>query len=176
VAFLPRSQVDVRPVRDVGPLMQSPQPVPHPEDGQAPRQHRRVAPLRAGRTRSPSSARSWSAASGRPDPRRRGQEHHRIRRLRRPRRHRRPPACHRHGVEARQPPVRDPQHRRDRAGADHPDQPGNLPHLARHEAAGIRSLGRHRGQIPDRRTASAAGSPTSPITAPSWSWSRGSRG
>jgi small subunit ribosomal protein S1 len=26
VAFLPRSQVDVRPVRDVGPLMQSPQP------------------------------------------------------------------------------------------------------------------------------------------------------
>jgi small subunit ribosomal protein S1 len=26
VAFLPRSQVDVRPVRDVGPLMQTPQP------------------------------------------------------------------------------------------------------------------------------------------------------
>ncbi len=26
MAFLPRSQVDIRPIRDVGPLMNSPQP------------------------------------------------------------------------------------------------------------------------------------------------------
>ena len=44
VAFLPRSQVDIRPVRDVTPLMGVAQAVPDPQDGPPPRQHRRVAP------------------------------------------------------------------------------------------------------------------------------------
>jgi small subunit ribosomal protein S1 len=48
VAFLPRSQVDIRPIRDVGPLMNA-AAVPDPEDGSPPRQHRRVAPRRARR-------------------------------------------------------------------------------------------------------------------------------
>jgi len=49
VAFLPRSQVDIRPIRDVSPLMNQPQAVPDPEDGPPPRQHRGVAPHGAGR-------------------------------------------------------------------------------------------------------------------------------
>ena len=44
VAFLPGSQVDIRPVRDVGPLMDIAAAVPDPEDGPPPRQYRRVAP------------------------------------------------------------------------------------------------------------------------------------
>ena len=44
VAFLPRSQVDIRPVRDVGPLMNVPAAVPDPQDGPATRQHRRLPP------------------------------------------------------------------------------------------------------------------------------------
>jgi small subunit ribosomal protein S1 len=53
VAFLPGSQVDVRPVRDVGPLMGQDQQFAIPQDGPAPRQHRRVAPRRHGRDRAP---------------------------------------------------------------------------------------------------------------------------
>src|SRR6266571_1245163 len=81
VAFLPRSQVDIRPIRGVTPL-------------RAGRDPRRAAP------------------GTRPEPRRgaghrrRGQEHHRLRRVRRPRRHRRPPACYRHCLAARQSSLR----------------------------------------------------------------------
>ena len=35
VAFLPGSQVDIRPVRDITPLMGTPQPIPDPENGPA---------------------------------------------------------------------------------------------------------------------------------------------
>ena len=44
MAFLPGSQVDIRPVRDVQPLMDIPPAVPDFEDGPQARQHRRVAP------------------------------------------------------------------------------------------------------------------------------------
>ena len=44
VAFLPRSQVDIRPIRDVTPLDEQSAAIPDPEDGSPPRQHRRVAP------------------------------------------------------------------------------------------------------------------------------------
>jgi predicted RNA-binding protein with RPS1 domain len=37
----------------------------------------------------------------------------------------------------RQPSVRNPEHRPDGQGSDHPHQPGNPPHLARHEAARV---------------------------------------
>ena len=56
VAFLPGSQVDVRPVRDIGPLMHSAAAVQDPEDGPPPRQHRRLAPRRSWKRRAPSSA------------------------------------------------------------------------------------------------------------------------
>ena len=60
-------------------------------------------------------------------------------------------------------------------GQDHQDQPRDAPHLARHEAAARRSVAGHRGQVPGRRQASRAASPTSPTTARSSSWSRASR-
>jgi small subunit ribosomal protein S1 len=55
---------------------------------------------------------------------------------------------------ARQPSVRDPVDRPDRQGPDHPHQPGHPPHLAGHEAAGKRSVGWHRK--PSTRSASAS--------------------
>ena len=76
--------------------------VPDPEDGSPPRQHRGLAPHRAGRD--PRRAAPGAGAEPRRGPghRRRGQEHHRLRRLRRSRRHRRPAARHRHRLAARQ--------------------------------------------------------------------------
>ena len=49
VAFLPRSQVDIRPIRDVTPLMHNPQPFQILKMDKSPRQHRRVAPHRSRR-------------------------------------------------------------------------------------------------------------------------------
>ncbi len=48
-AFLPGSQVDIRPVRDVGPLMNIVQPFAILKMDRAARQHRRLAPRRARR-------------------------------------------------------------------------------------------------------------------------------
>ena len=146
-----------------------------PEDGSPPRQHRRVAPHRArGEPR-----RAALRARGQPrrgsGHRRRRQEHHRVRRLRRSRRHRRPAARHRHGLAPRQPPDRGRQYRPDGEGEDHQDQPRDAPHLARHQAAPRRSVGGHRRRAIRSTPSSRVASPTSPITAPSWSWSRGSR-
>ena len=66
--------------------------LPDPEDGSPPRQHRRVAPLGAGRDARREAQRDRRPAGRGPGDRRRGQEHHRLRRLHRSRRHRRP-AC-----------------------------------------------------------------------------------
>ena len=56
VAFLPGTQVDIRPVRDVGPADGHAAAVPDPEDGPRPRQHRGVAAAPCLRRRGPSSA------------------------------------------------------------------------------------------------------------------------
>ena len=175
VAFLPRSQVDIRPIRDVTPLMNVNAAVPDPQDGSPPRQHRRVPPHRAGRDprrAAPGAGAEPRRGSGH---RRRGQEHHRLRRVRGPRRHRRPAARHRHRLAARQSPDRGAQHRPAGEGQDHQDQPRDPPHLARHEAAARRSVAGHRGQVPGRHASSRAASPTSPTTARSWNWSRASK-
>jgi small subunit ribosomal protein S1 len=50
VAFLPGSQVDIRPVRDISPLLDRRNPS-NSQDGPLARQHRRVAPCRAGKSR-----------------------------------------------------------------------------------------------------------------------------
>ncbi len=63
VAFLPRSQVDIRPIRDVTPLMHN-RSLRNPQDGQAPRQHRCLAPHGSRRV-----ARR-TAFGNRPEPRR----------------------------------------------------------------------------------------------------------
>ncbi len=102
VAFLPGSQVDVRPVRDIGPLMHSPQPF------KILKMDRRRGNIVVSRreilevTRAEQRTEIVAQARRRPGHRRRGQEHHRLRRLHRPRRHRRPAARHRHGLAPRQ--------------------------------------------------------------------------
>ena len=125
--------------------------VPDPQDGPLARQHRGVAPRRARGEPRRAAHRAGRQPEGRPDPGRRGQEHHRLRRLRRSRRRRRPAARHRHRLAAHQPSVRGAAHRPDREGAGDPLQPGDPAHLARHEAARGRSVGGRRGQVSGRR-------------------------
>ena len=151
VAFLPGSQVDVRPVRDIGPLMHQPAALQDPQDGSPPRQHRRLAPRDPGSDARRAALRDRRQAGRGPGDRRPRQEHHRLRRLHRPRRHRRPAARHRHGLAPRQSPERDRQRRRHRQGADRAHQPRDAAHQPRHEAAAGRSVGRHRGQVSGRR-------------------------
>ena len=63
VAFLPGSQVDIRPVRDVSPLDGHPATLPDPQDGSRPRQHRCLAPLPSLRKPAPNSVRNWLQTS-----------------------------------------------------------------------------------------------------------------
>ena len=58
VAFLPGSQVDIRPVRDVGAADGHPAALPDPQDGPRPRQHRRVAAAPCWKRPAPNSAAS----------------------------------------------------------------------------------------------------------------------
>ena len=74
VAFLPGSQVDVRPVRDVGPLMGSPQPF------QILKMDRSRGNIVVSRRAVLEETRAEPA--GEPDRRRCRQEHHRLRRIR----------------------------------------------------------------------------------------------
>ncbi len=77
--------------------------VPDPEDGPLARQHRRLAPRRARREPRRGALRAGRQPQGRPDSAGRGQEHHRLRRLRRSGRRRRPAARHRHRLAPHQP-------------------------------------------------------------------------
>ena len=73
-------------------------------------------------------------------------EHRRVRRVRRPRRHRRPDPHLRALVVARQPPERDPEHRRHRAGqgARHrPRPPAHLPGPQADPGGPVAARGRH---------------------------------
>ncbi len=106
VAFLPGSQVDVRPMRDVGPLMNQPQPF------QILKMDRRrgniVVSRRAVLEERRAEERTSLVASlaGKAGGRRRGQEHHRLRRLRGSGRRGRPAARHRHRLAPRLAPDR----------------------------------------------------------------------
>jgi hypothetical protein len=80
--------------------------VPDPQDGSPSRQHRRLAPRRPRGDPRRAARRAGREPQGRSGPRRRGQEHHRLRRVRRSRRRRRPAARHRHLLAPHQPPDR----------------------------------------------------------------------
>ena len=101
VAFLPGSQVDVRPMRDVGPLMNQPQLFQilkmDRRRGNIVVSRRAVLEERRAEERTSLVASPAGKAGGR----RRGQEHHRLRRLRGSGRRRRPAACHRHRLAPR---------------------------------------------------------------------------
>ena len=63
----------------------------------------------------------------------------------------------------------------DRPRPDRPHQSRDPAHQPRHEAARDRPVGGRGRQISGRRRVHAAASPTSPNMAPSWSWKRASR-
>jgi small subunit ribosomal protein S1 len=175
VAFLPRSQVDIRPIRDVAPLMNNSQPF------QILKMDRRRGNIVVSRRTVLEETRAEQRQELVPEPRRgsghrrRGQEHHRLRCVRRPRRHRRPAARHRHRL----------------ARVNHPTEVLTIGQTVKvkiikinHETHRI-SLGMKQllddpwqgieAKYPLGRRASPAASPTSPTTARSSSWSRASK-
>ena len=77
--------------------------VPDPQDGPAPRQHRGIAPGGARGVAGRAAQRAAVDPEGGPGPQGRGQEHHRLWRLRRSRRAGRPAARHRHLLAPGQP-------------------------------------------------------------------------
>ncbi len=111
-AFLPGSQVDIRPVRNLDKYIGEGVRVQGHQVQQEARQHRPLAP-RAPRegARGAEEGDPQEPEGGR-GPQGRGQEPHRLRRLHRPRRHRRPAPHHRHVLGPHRPPVGDVQRRR----------------------------------------------------------------
>ena len=100
-AFLPGSQIDVRPVRNLDALHGPGAAHARHQGQQEARQHRALAqgPPRGGERREEEDdARHAGRGQGAA---RHGQEPHRLRRVHRPRRHRRPAAHHRHVVGPR---------------------------------------------------------------------------
>ena len=175
VAFLPRSQVDIRPVRDVAPLMNVPQPFQILkmdrrrgnivvsrrtvlEESRAEQRHEIVANLAEGQVIDGTVKNITDYGAfvdlGGID----GLLHVTNIAWRRVN----------HPTEV----LNIGQHGQ---GADHQDQPRDAPHLAGHEAASGRPVVEHRGALSGRSEAAKAASPTSPTTARSSSWSRASR-
>ena len=117
-AFLPGSQIDVRPVRNLDALQRPGAAHARHQGQQEARQHRALAqgPPRGGERREEEDhARHAGRGQGAA---RHGEEPHRLRRVHRPRRHRRPAAHHRHVVGPRDASVgsrarrrRDRRHR-----------------------------------------------------------------
>ena len=142
VAFLPGSQVDIRPVRDVQPLMDVPQPF------QILKMDRRRGNIVVSRRAILEETRAEQRSGLIQIPPRGsgdrgcGQEHHRLWRVRGPWRHRRPPSRHRHQLQAGQSPLGNPEHRRRGQGADHSNQSRNPADQPWNEAARKRSVGR----------------------------------
>ena len=146
-AFLPGSQVDLRPVRNLdgaeGPGDRS----PHHQAEQEARQHRGLAQAAAGRRAVGEARQDARAAARRRHPHRHGEEPDRLRRLRRPRRHRRPAAHHRH--------VLGTPHASARPGAGRRSDPGEGAEVRQRQAARVaglqaahaRSVARRRGAL-----------------------------
>ena len=164
-AFLPGSLVDIRPVKDTTPFEGKTMEFKVIKLDR--KRNNVVVSRRAVLEASQGEERAEAAA----DPvRRRGreghrQEHHRLRRVRRPGRHRRPAAHHRPRLAPRQASVRSAQRRRRSHGQDTQVRPGEEPRVARHEAAGRRPVGRPVAPLSDQARACSARSPTSPTTA-----------
>ena len=85
------------------------------------------------------------------------QEHRRLRRVHRPRRHRRPAAHHRHVLGPDQPPQRDAQDRPGGRGQGPVDRQGQGEDRAGPEAEGRQPVGEHRDQVPGRLGARGRG-------------------
>ena len=141
-AFLPGSLVDIRPVKDTSPFENK------ALDFKVIKLDRKrnnvVVSRRAVLEESQGEVREKLLVDAVGRRRRQGhrQEHHRLRRVRRPGRHRRPAAHHRSRVASRQASVGSAGGRRRSHGQGPQVRPGKEPRLARHEAAGRRPVGR----------------------------------
>jgi len=145
-AFLPGSLVDLRPVKDTTPY-----------EGKT--LEFKVIKLDRKRNNVVLSRRQVLEASmgeERQKPARRcggqgrGQEHHRLRRVRGPGRHRRPAAHHRHGLAPCASPVRSPASGSGSRSQGPQVRPGKEPRLAGRQAAGRRSVGGPGSPLPAR--------------------------
>ena len=155
-AFLPGSQVDVRPVRNLdalkgqelrmrvikvnkkrGNIVLSRKAVLEEENAE--RKTQTLETLEEGKVLT-----------------RHGQEHHRVRRLRGPRRDRRAAPHHRHVLGPHQPPERGAERRRRAARRRAEVRPRERARLARPEAAAGRPLDDGHHQVPGRARASRA--------------------
>ena len=110
--FLPASQVDIRRPPDIADYIGQDHRVHDPQDRREPAQHRRQPP-QADRDHARDSRRSSCSTEIAVGQVRKGdgQEHRRLRRVRRPGRHRRPAAHHRHELGPDQPSQRHGQDR-----------------------------------------------------------------
>ena len=174
-AFLPGSLVDIRPVKDTSPFENK------ALDFKVIKLDRKrnnvVVSRRAVLEESLGEEREKLLvdAVGRRDRQGHRQEHHRLRRVRRPGRHRRPAAHHRPRLAPRQASVGSARRRRRGHGQGAEVRPGEEPRLARHEAARRGSVGRPVAPLPARARACSARSRTSPTTARSSRSSRASK-
>ena len=109
------------------------------------------------------------------DPQGRRQEHHRLRRVHRPRRRRRPAPHHRHVVGPHLAPVRAGADRRGARSQGARYRLGARAHLARPQAAPELSVEGRRREVPGRHARRRARSSASRTTAPSSSSSRASK-
>ena len=123
---------------------------PDHQDRRSPHEHRRLAPQAARGEPRAEEAGDPQRPRGGADSSRRGQEHRRLRRVRGPGRHRRPPAHHRHVLGAHQPPQRDALHRRRGGGQGAQVRPTVRAHRPRPEAEDAVAVGDHRQPLSAR--------------------------
>jgi small subunit ribosomal protein S1 len=147
-AFLPGSLVDIRPVKDTSPFENK------ALDFKVIKLDRKRNNVVVSRRAVLEESQGRSAreapvhAVGRRDRQGHRQEHHRLRRVRGPGRHRRPAAHHRPRMASREASVGSARGRRRSHGQGPQVRPGEEPRLARHEAAGRRPVGRPSRRYP----------------------------
>ena len=143
-AFLPGSLVDTRPVKDTTPYegktLEFKVIKLDRKRNNVVLSRRAVVEANMGEER----AKLLENAEGRRDRQGHGQEHHRLRRVRRPRRHRRPAAHHRPGLAPRASPERGGAGRPGDHGQGPEVRPGEEPRVAGRQAARRGSVGRPR--------------------------------
>ena len=145
------------PVRRPDLRLQGPQDQPRQEE-------HRPFPPRADRAAAHGEApRPPRLHPARPVPQGHRQEHHRLRRLHRPRRHGRPAPHHRHELGPDLAPERDAQAGRGDRGDDHRGEPREGARLARPQADHEEPVGRDRPQVPGRRQGPRQGGQPRPL-------------
>ena len=156
-AFLPGSQIALRRVPNIDELLGPDLRVQDHQAQQAPAEHRREPPGDPGERAGPQARAPDEGARRRPGAEGRGQEHHRLRRLHRPRRRGRPAPHHRHVLRPGVAPDRDGRHRQGSRGQDPRHRLAARAHQPRHEAAAVLPVAERRRQVPGRHPGAGQG-------------------